>query len=88
MVRMYTWWQVGKYPGTPAGLSMSPLKNRMHIDHCIESLRMSLQCAGDVTPVLIQLGGPVGAKADFRTHHRCRNFAKLEDWIDNNWTVN
>ncbi|KAE9980044.1 hypothetical protein BLS_009226 [Venturia inaequalis] len=86
-IRMYTWWQVGKYPGTPDGLSMSPLKNRMHVDHCIESLRIALMCWGDVTPLLIRLGGPAGAKADFNTHHRCRNFDKLEDWIDNNWTV-
>ncbi|KAE9963083.1 hypothetical protein BLS_009708 [Venturia inaequalis] len=71
MIRMYTWWQVGKYPGLPTGFSTSKLKNRMHIDHCFESLRMSLQCHGDVTPVLIQTGGP-----------------KLEDWIDNNWSIN
>lgn len=86
-IRMYTWWQVGKYPGTPDGLSMSPLKNRMHVDHCIESIRIALMCWGDVTPLLIRMGGPAGAKADFNTHHRCRNFDKLENWIDNNWTV-
>ncbi|CZT18450.1 uncharacterized protein RCC_04295 [Ramularia collo-cygni] len=87
MIRMYTWYQVDKFSGIPDGLSMSPLKNRMHIDHCIESLRISLMCAGDVTPLLIREGGPVGSKADFNTHHRCRNFEKLNDWIDNNWSV-
>lgn len=70
MIRMYTWWLVDKYPGVPDGLSMSPLKNRMHVDHCIESLRISLQCWGDVTPLFVRLGGAVGAKADFNTHHR------------------
>lgn len=87
MIRMYTWWQVGKYPGVPEGLSMSPLKNRMHVDHCIESLRISLQCSGDVTPLFVKLGGAAGAKADFNTHHRCRNFDKIEEWVDNNWSV-
>ena len=87
VIRMYTWWQVDKYPGIPDGLSDNPLKNRMHVDHCIESLRIALQCWGDVTPLLIRLGGPIGFRADFNTHHRCRNFDKLEDWIDNNWTV-
>ena len=87
MIRMYTWWQVDKYPGIPGGLSKNPLKNRMHVDHCIESLRIALQCWGDVTPLLMRLGGPAGARADFNTHHKCRNFDKLEDWIDNNWTV-
>lgn len=85
---MYTWWQVGKYPGIPRGLSDSALSNRMHIDHCLESLRMALQCHGDVTPVLVKTGGPIGVKADFRTHHKCRNFQKLDDWIENNWSVN
>ncbi|KAL9612137.1 MAG: hypothetical protein Q9167_003253 [Letrouitia subvulpina] len=87
MIRMYTWWLVDKYPGIPDGLSDNPLKNRMHVDHCIESLRIALQCWGDVTPLLIRLGGPAGAKADFNTHHKCRNFDKIEEWIDNNWTV-
>lgn len=49
---------------------------------------MSLQCHGDVTPVLIQLSGPVSSKADFRTYYKYRNFAKLEDWINNNWSIN
>jgi hypothetical protein len=87
IIRMYTWWQVGKYPGVPAGLSMSPLKNRMHVDHCIESLRISLQCSADVTPLFVKLGGPAGAKADFNSHHRCRNFGKIEAWVDDNWSV-
>jgi hypothetical protein len=84
---MYTWSLSGKYPGVPDGLTMSPLKNRMHVDHCIDTLRVALQCFGDVTPLLVKLGGPVGAKADFNTHHKCRNFTKIENWIDNNWTV-
>lgn len=87
MIRMYTWWQVGKYPGIPDGLSDHPLKNRMHFDHCIESLRLSLQCASDVTPVHVKLGGPTGTKADFNTHHRCRNFDRASEWEDENWTV-
>ncbi|KAI4215178.1 MAG: hypothetical protein LQ351_002493 [Letrouitia transgressa] len=87
MIRMYTWFQVDKYPGIPDGFSQNPLKNRMHVDHCIESLRLSLQCWGDVTPLLIRQGGPAGGKADFNTHHKCRNFDKIEKWIDNKWTV-
>jgi hypothetical protein len=84
---MYTWDLVGKYPGTPAGLTMGEVGNRMHVDHCIDSLRVALRCFGDVTPLLVKLGGPAGAKADFNTHHKCRNFEKIENWIDNNWTV-
>lgn len=68
-------------------LAMSELQNRMHVDHCIESLRFVFQCWSDVTPVLVKLGGPVGRKADFNTHHKCRKFDKIEDWIDEKWTV-
>lgn len=89
MIRTYTWFQVGKYlPGqTPEGLSGDELKDRLHVDHCIESLRISLQCWGDVTPLLIRLGGSAGAKADFNTHHRCRDFSKIEGWLAENYAV-
>jgi hypothetical protein len=40
---MYTWYKVGKYPDIPGGLSISLLKNRMYVDHCIKSLRASLR---------------------------------------------
>lgn len=88
MIRMYTWYQAGKYPGIPDGLTDNALKNRMHVDHCIDALRIAIQCFGDVTPVFVRLGGHAGAKADFNSHHKCRNFDKIEGWIDENWSVN
>ncbi|KAJ4397178.1 hypothetical protein N0V93_001402 [Gnomoniopsis smithogilvyi] len=87
MIRMYTWHQAGKYPGIPLGLADDEMKNRIHVDHCFEALRIALMCWGDVTPLLVRLGGAAGARADFETHHKCRNFDKLEDWIEENWTV-
>ncbi|KAJ0365779.1 hypothetical protein COL26b_011911 [Colletotrichum chrysophilum] len=87
MIRVYTWWQVGKYDKIPVGLSNDPLKNRIHVDHCLEALRISLMCFADVTPLMVRIGGPAGARADFNTHHKCRNFDKISDWIDENWTV-
>ncbi|KAK2050914.1 hypothetical protein LY76DRAFT_529540 [Colletotrichum caudatum] len=87
MIRMYTWWQAGKYDEPPWGLAWDPLKNRIHIDHCLEALRISLMCFADVTPLFVRLGGPVGKRADFETHHKCRNFTKIENWIEENWTV-
>lgn len=88
MIRMFTWYQAGKYPGVPDGLTESELKNRMHVDHCLDALRIAIQCFGDVTPVFVRVGGPAGAKADFNSHHKCRNFNKIEGWIDENWSVN
>lgn len=61
----------------------------MHVDHCFEALRIALMCFGDTTPLLIREDpdAPAGARADFDTHHKCRNFDKLEEWIDTNWVV-
>ncbi|TLD15798.1 uncharacterized protein PgNI_02498 [Pyricularia grisea] len=92
MIRMFTWWQAGKYPGVPSGLYEAPedvFRNRMHIDHCLESLRIALMCWGDVTPLLVRLDrqGYDGRKTDFNTHHKCRNWDKIESWMDENWTV-
>ncbi|KAI6322301.1 hypothetical protein MCOR29_004806 [Pyricularia oryzae] len=91
MIRMFTWWQAGKYPGVPSGLYEAPedaFRNRMHIDHCLESLRIALMCWGDVTPLLVRLDGQGhdGRRADFDTHHKCRNWDKIESWMDENWT--
>jgi hypothetical protein len=59
---MYTWLLAGNYaaPGqgtetrmeVPGGLRASDVGNRMHVDHCIETLRKALMCHGDVTPFL------------------------------------
>ncbi|KAL8387061.1 hypothetical protein RB595_010185 [Gaeumannomyces hyphopodioides] len=91
LVRMFTWYQAGKYPGgAPPGLfpgKEDAFRNRMHVDHCLETLRIALMCWGDVTPVVVRKGGPVGGRADFNSHHKCRNWDKLESWMDNNWSV-
>ncbi|CAJ2504757.1 Uu.00g121510.m01.CDS01 [Anthostomella pinea] len=58
--------------------------DRMHVDHCIETLRLQLMCNADVTPLLILLddSSEHGTAADFNTHHKCRNWDKLLDWQD------
>ncbi|KAH8879266.1 hypothetical protein GQ53DRAFT_855067 [Thozetella sp. PMI_491] len=83
LIRMYTWLQAGKYETPPGGLTSTPVGNRMHVDHCIETLRITLMCHGDVTPILVLSDptAPLGARADFNTHHKCRNFDKISDWI-------
>ena len=55
----------------------------MHVDHCIEALRLTLMCHGDTTPYLIEVDpeAPVGARADFNAHHRCQMFVPLVEWM-------
>jgi len=58
----------------------------MHVDHCFETLRLSLMCYSDITPVLVEVDHTkrLGRKADFNVHHKCRNFEKIVNWVDEN----
>ena len=55
----------------------------MHVDHCIEALRLTLMCHGDTTPMLVldDSSSPIGLKADFSAHHKCRKFDNLRSWM-------
>lgn len=55
---------------------------RSHVDHCLETLRISLMCTADVTPILITMDpvSPLGGYPDFETIHRCRNIDNLLEW--------
>jgi hypothetical protein len=66
--------------------SNDPVAARMHVDHCFEALRLSLMCYGDITPVLAEVDHKqrLGRKADFNVHHKCRNFEKIVNWVDEN----
>lgn len=70
----------------PAGLRATDVGNRMHADHCIETIRKTLMCHGDVTPVLAieDPDSPLGRRADFNIHQKCRDFEKLQGWISEN----
>jgi hypothetical protein len=57
---------------------------RMHLDHCIEALRQTIMCYGDITPLLIKEAPEleVGRMADFNVHHKCRNLDKIVEHVD------
>jgi len=83
-IRQYTWWLLGKYTQEQLSPSLeySERGKRMHVDHCIETLRISLMCQADLSPVLVMRdrATPRGQRADFNSHHRCRNFTKIQEW--------
>ncbi|KAI1124165.1 hypothetical protein F5Y10DRAFT_37005 [Nemania abortiva] len=56
--------------------------DRMHVDHCIETLRLQLMCNADLTPMLVLKDDSVaiGSKADFNVHHKCRRWDKVVEW--------
>ena len=76
---------MGSYPANSIPdtfLRWSPEENRMQVDYCIENLRLNIMCQGDMTPVLVTKDRDKhsGWKVDFNTHHKCRNFTKLQEW--------
>lgn len=85
LLRTYTW--LDHYETPPVGLDVSISERHVHLDHCIETLRLALTCRPDVTPLLVLEDASeqhIGAKADFYSHHKCVRFDKLSQWVDDN----
>lgn len=66
-------------------MNLSDPVSRTHVDHCVETLRLSLMCYGDVTPMLLLTpdGTLNSSIADFDVHHKCRDFESIRDFVDN-----
>ncbi|ESK95529.1 hypothetical protein Moror_12715 [Moniliophthora roreri MCA 2997] len=63
------------YPVTPEGI------HTPHMRHCISSLRQSLMCSSDITPIVWQWSErSKAAKERSDVVHTCRNFDKIRDW--------
>ncbi|GAW23851.1 hypothetical protein ANO14919_134280 [Xylariales sp. No.14919] len=62
--------------------SKASVGDRMHVDHCIETLRLQLMCNADLTPMLVLKDDSraIGAKADFNVHHKCRRWERVVEW--------
>ena len=90
MIRQYTWRDYYRQHtdrvATPVDLRDTEVGLRMHVDHCIESLRISLMCHADVTPFLIAEAPErfVKLKADFSPHRRCRKLEPLVKYMEEN----
>ncbi|OAA39064.1 hypothetical protein NOR_06324 [Metarhizium rileyi] len=89
MLRQYSW-PLDKFDKSWGDLYPSmlvdPVKARTHVDHCIETLRLTLMCAGDITPVLFvhDEDSPLGVRADFNIYHKCRSFDSIVDYVKEN----
>ncbi|RWA05194.1 hypothetical protein EKO27_g9905 [Xylaria grammica] len=62
--------------------SEASVGDRMHVDHCIETLRLQLMCNADLTPMLVLKDDSItiGTKADFNVHHKCRRWERVVEW--------
>lgn len=59
-----------------------------NIEHCLDILRVHIQCTGDVTPITFYNNVLVPSRTlpmpDFNTLHTCRNFDDILEWNANN----
>ena len=76
-------------PVPPAFRGSSDIANRMHIDHCLETIRKTLMCHADVTPLLIVAdpSNPIGDRPDFNIHQKCRNWDAIREWTTKNRVI-
>ncbi|KAI9686436.1 MAG: hypothetical protein M1822_003783 [Bathelium mastoideum] len=90
LIRQFTWRDYYKaHPDRvkiPADLMVDDVGSRMHVDHCIEALRITLMCHGDTTPyfVMDNPDAPFGMQADFSPHHKCVKFEPLVEYVKSN----
>lgn len=60
----------------------------VHLDHCIDLIRQSLQCAADVTPITWIRSRKDGiARGQINMLHTCRNYEKIHQWALQHQTV-
>ncbi|EMD85874.1 hypothetical protein COCC4DRAFT_209332 [Bipolaris maydis ATCC 48331] len=58
----------------------------LHVDHCIESIRQSLMCNADVTPMHYEWSDEIKSVVPKITvTHVCRNFDKVKKWAADRW---
>ncbi|KAI0514737.1 hypothetical protein F5B22DRAFT_610544 [Xylaria bambusicola] len=81
LVRQYVHRDEWDYSDQPA-FDGTPEQVLEHVDHCINSLRMVLQCTADVSPFLIKSDPkrPLGIDPDFNSQHKCRDFEAIRKW--------
>ncbi|KAF9072737.1 hypothetical protein BDP27DRAFT_1217107 [Rhodocollybia butyracea] len=68
------------YPVTDEGI------HTPHMRHCISSLRQSIACSADITPIVWQWSErSQAAKERSDVVHSCRDFQKLKSWAENHF---
>ncbi|KAH8596830.1 hypothetical protein B0O99DRAFT_685309 [Bisporella sp. PMI_857] len=89
VIRQYTWRDYyAQHPETVSIpfllLQDNEVYARKHTDHCIEALRLSIMCHGDVTPYLLKTdpNAPAGVDPDFSPHHKCVKFDPLVEFMN------
>ncbi|KAI1323297.1 hypothetical protein F5Y16DRAFT_425266 [Xylariaceae sp. FL0255] len=54
---------------------------RVHIDHCLDQIRQSVQCFGDLSPVPVYSLGNISVGVGVGTAHTCRKWEPIKAWM-------
>lgn len=56
------------------------------LDHCLDYLRQTVQCHGDLTPMVFSWSEDAGrVVADWKEPHTCRNFNRVRSWAEDHF---
>ncbi|OTA60729.1 hypothetical protein K449DRAFT_423275 [Hypoxylon sp. EC38] len=53
---------------------------KIHIEHCLDALRLSIMCTGDMVLIPTKDSDSRPFEAVFETVHACRDFSAIRDW--------
>lgn len=56
--------------------------DRIHIDHCIDQMRQTVMCFGDLTPVPLYSWDKAPLGIGKGGEHTCRKWEPIRDWVD------
>ncbi|KAJ5306795.1 hypothetical protein PENANT_c003G08188 [Penicillium antarcticum] len=56
--------------------------SRIHMDHCLDQLRQSIQCQGDMSPVPLYFFGGDHIGLGVGQTHTCRKWGPMRKWMD------
>lgn len=69
------------YQTVSGGLAADSQELRMHTDHCLEILRLNVQCNADIGLFTFNtLPGEPLPWPELNTQHTCRNFDAVREW--------
>jgi hypothetical protein len=63
--------------------ALYPGWNQVHMEHCMDRLRQSLMCHGDLAPSPMYSYDGFPFLLGQSGEHTCRKFEKIRSWMDN-----
>jgi len=83
LIRQYTYRDEYDFTGL-VHWDQGPEQMKLHIEHCVELLRVNLMCLADVTPYLLYHGNDGKVGVEVRKPAKCKDYENLQEWTRDN----